>query len=136
MTDSPTTRLIADTIDACGKTQREIAEETGFERPNVVSMLKHGEMRMPVERIPPFSRATGIDPLVLTRTAMTDYMPEIWAVLTGSVPTVQEEVQFNIRAPSPVVERFKQLCLAERRSQGDMFGVLVHVWDGKVERMV
>ncbi|MGR3271504.1 hypothetical protein [Thalassococcus profundi] len=46
MTDSPTARLIAEAIDASGKTQREIANEIGFERPNVVSMLKSGEMRM------------------------------------------------------------------------------------------
>ena len=45
MTDSPTARLIAEAINTSGKTQREIANEIGFERPNVVSMLKSGEMR-------------------------------------------------------------------------------------------
>ena len=61
MTTSPTARMIADAIEASGKTQREIAEEMGLLRPNVISMLKSGEMTMPIERIPAFSKATGID---------------------------------------------------------------------------
>ncbi|SFE92078.1 hypothetical protein SAMN04515678_12321, partial [Roseivivax sediminis] len=55
MTDSPTARMIADAIEASGKSQREIASEMGYERPNVVSMMKNGDMRMPLERIPAFA---------------------------------------------------------------------------------
>lgn len=135
MTTSPTARMIAAAIEASGKTQREIAEEMGLVRANVISMLKTGEMQMPVERIPAFSEATGIDPLLLTQTAMTEYMPETWKVLAATAGPVQE-VQLNIRAPSPIVERFKAICHAERRSYGDMLDVLVDVWDGKIERMV
>lgn len=34
-------------------------------------MLKSGEVRMPIERIPAFAVATGIDALSLTRVAMS-----------------------------------------------------------------
>ena len=52
MTHSPTARLITDALDASGTTQREIAEEAGFPRPNVISMLRAGEMRLVIERAP------------------------------------------------------------------------------------
>ena len=133
MTDTTTARLIADAIDGCGKTQRQIAEEMGLERQNVISMIKTGEMRIPIERIPAFANATGVDVQLLLRTAMTEYMPEAWKALAAAAP---QDVQLNIRAPSPVVERFKTICQTERRSYGDMLDILVDVWDGKVERMV
>ncbi|NIY95450.1 MAG: helix-turn-helix transcriptional regulator [Oceanospirillaceae bacterium] len=135
MTTSPTARMIADAIEASGKTQREIAEEMGLLRPNVISMLKTGEMTMPIERIPAFSKATGIDPLLLTQTAMSEYMPETWNVLATTAAPIQD-VQINIRAPGPVVERFKAICQRERRNYGDMLSILIGVWDGDVEKMV
>ncbi|SIT18816.1 hypothetical protein SAMN05421759_1356 [Roseivivax lentus] len=67
MTHSPTARLIADAIDASGKTQREIAEEIGFPRGNVISMLRSGEMRLPIERapgVPPLKWSTNWDRFV------------------------------------------------------------------------
>ncbi|WP_040544680.1 helix-turn-helix transcriptional regulator [Salipiger bermudensis] len=135
MTTSPTARMIADAVEASGKTLREIATEMGLERGNVISMLKSGEMRMPIERIPAFAAATGIDPLALTRIAMSEYMPQTWNVLAPTAVPVHE-VQLNIRAPSAVVERFKAVCQTERRNYGDMLGLLLDVWDGDVEKMV
>ncbi|WP_242533918.1 XRE family transcriptional regulator [Salipiger bermudensis] len=135
MTTSPTARMIADAVEASGKTLREIATDMGLERGNVISMLKSGEMRMPIERIPAFAAATGIDALELTRVAMSEYMPEAWAVLAASASPVQE-IQLNIRAPGAVVERFKAICQTERRNYGDMLGLLLDVWDGDVDKMV
>ncbi|WP_370049186.1 MULTISPECIES: XRE family transcriptional regulator [Salipiger] len=135
MTTSPTARMIANAAEASGKTLREIATEMGLERGNVISMLKSGEIRMPIERIPAFAAATGVDALLLMQTAMTEYMPETWAVLAASA-TPAQEVQLNIRAPSAVVERFKAICQTERRNYGDMLGLLLDVWDGDVEKMV
>ena len=51
MTTSPTARMITDAVEASGKTLREIATEMGLERGNVISMLKSGEMRMPIETV-------------------------------------------------------------------------------------
>ncbi|MBJ3763822.1 hypothetical protein ILP92_13775 [Maribius pontilimi] len=47
MIDSPIATLVAEAIDIIGKTQKEIAEDAGFPRPNVISMLRSGEMRPP-----------------------------------------------------------------------------------------
>jgi hypothetical protein len=46
------------------------------------------------------------------------------------------EVQLNIRAPGPVVERLKATSQRERRNHGDMLSILTGVWDGDVEKTV
>ena len=135
MTDSPTARLIAEAIDASGKTQADIAREVGFERPNVISMLKAGLMRMPIERIPAFSRATGIDPQLLIRVAMTEYMPETWGVISGPVQAFPE-AQINIRGPLPAIERFKKLCQSERRTYFEMLEQLMDIRDAQFHELI
>ncbi|WP_240989633.1 helix-turn-helix domain-containing protein [Salipiger mangrovisoli] len=131
MTETTTARLIADAIDGCGKTQRQIADEMGYERPNVISMMRIGEMRIPIERIPAFAKATGIAVELLTRTAMAEYMPEAWKALAVATP---QEVQLNVPAPSAVVERFKRSCQTERRSYGDMLEILLDICLGREDR--
>ena len=100
--------MITDAVEESGKTLREIATGMGLERGNVVSMLKSGEMRMPIERIPAFAVATGIDALSLTRVAMSAYIPKTWAVLAAPAAPKQE-AQLNIRAPGAVVEASGEL---------------------------
>ena len=125
MSSSPTARMIADAIENSGKTQREIATEMGYDRPNVISMLKNGEMRMPIDRIPAFAKATGIDALLLTKTAMLEYMPETWNVLSSVATPPAPETQINIRGPVAVIERFKSLCQSERRTYSEMLELMM-----------
>ncbi len=68
-------------IDRSDLNQREIAREAGFAKANVLSMMKHGEMKVPIDRIPALSRALGIDPARFIRFALAEYEPEIWLVL-------------------------------------------------------
>ncbi|SFQ68761.1 Transcriptional regulator, contains XRE-family HTH domain [Roseivivax halotolerans] len=109
MTHSPTARLIADALDASGKTQREVAEEVGFPRQNVISMLRSGEMRLPIERAPALAHALGIDEKTLIRTAMTEYMPETWNALTGA-GSAFPEILINVKGPAPMIEQLKDFC--------------------------
>lgn len=84
MKTSPTAEAIEAAINKSGKTQMEIAKEIGFERPNVISMLKRGEMKMPIDRIPAFAQACGVDPVELIKIAMQEYHSETWKVLTDA----------------------------------------------------
>ncbi|KAA9010039.1 helix-turn-helix domain-containing protein [Histidinibacterium aquaticum] len=129
-TTSPTALLIADAIEASGKTQREIATEMGFERANVISMMKSGDMRIPLERIPAFAAATGVDSESLLKSAMLEYMPETWNVVAKSKraagpAALVPEAQINIRGPAPVIERFKHLCAEDRRTYPEMLELLL-----------
>ncbi len=72
---------VAAALDKSLKTQREVSREVGVKRPNVISMIKTGEMKMPIDRIPAFAEACGIDPVQLIKTAMKEYHPETWRVL-------------------------------------------------------
>jgi hypothetical protein len=63
------------------KTQREIAAEAGFPKPNIVSMIKTGETKLPLERVASLARALDADPAHLFRLAMIDQWPELAAVI-------------------------------------------------------
>lgn len=81
MKNSPTAKAVAAALNKSLKTQREVSNEVGFERPNVISMIKNGEMKMPIDRVPAFAEACGVDPVQLIKTAMEEYHPETWRVL-------------------------------------------------------
>jgi transcriptional regulator with XRE-family HTH domain len=68
-------------IDACPKTQKEIAEEVGFPNPNVITMIKQGKTPLPINRIGPLAKAVGLDPAFLLRLTFQEYYPDTWATL-------------------------------------------------------
>jgi len=78
---SPTARLLADAIEASGKTQRQIAKDIGYAKPNVLSMMKHGDTRIPLEKIPALARACGVDEQLFMRTALLEYHPAAYGTL-------------------------------------------------------
>ncbi len=86
---------LAKQIDALQgvKSQREIAAEMGYERANIVSMFKTGEVKVPLEKIPDMAKALKVDPAFLFRLAMEQYWPDrhdaIGAIF-GSVTTVNQ----------------------------------------------
>ncbi|MCA0845984.1 hypothetical protein [Salipiger thiooxidans] len=47
-----------------------------------------------------------------------------------------QEVQLNIRAPGPVMERLRATGQRERRNHGNMLSILIGVWDGDAEKTV
>lgn len=48
---SPTAIMLADAIEKSELTQREIADRIGFKNANIISILKTGEARVPLDRI-------------------------------------------------------------------------------------
>lgn len=70
---------ISAAIERSGKTQGEIAAEAGFPRSSVLSMIKQGQTKMPLARIPQMARALEVDPLEFLRLALGEYMPELLA---------------------------------------------------------
>ena len=52
------------------KTQGEIAEEAGFISPNMLSMLKKGSTKLPIDRVPALAKALECDPALLLRLAL------------------------------------------------------------------
>jgi hypothetical protein len=52
------------------KSQLDIATEAGFVNVNVMSMIKSGKTRLPLDRVPALAKAIGSDPRYLFRLAM------------------------------------------------------------------
>jgi transcriptional regulator with XRE-family HTH domain len=81
-------------IAESGKTQRVIAEECGFENPNIITMFKKGDTRLPLNRIEALAFALNIDPAQLLRLVMLEYMPRTWNsiewTMKGSVMSQSE----------------------------------------------
>lgn len=86
--------FIADRLAECDKTQREIAEECGFEKSNIITMFKNGSTKVPLNRIGPLSKAIGADPAHLLRLVMQEYLPDTWDaiedILQSTVLTANE----------------------------------------------
>lgn len=55
------------------KSQRQIAAEAGFNRPNIISMLKNGESKVPLDRVPALARALETDMRHLFRLALEQH---------------------------------------------------------------
>jgi hypothetical protein len=101
-TSLPVTDYIWGLIESCGKTRREIAAETGFPKPNIISMLKSGETKLPLAKIGSFARAVNTDPGHLLRLCLRDYYPEVWASISEffdeSIATHEIQTIKSIRA--------------------------------------
>ena len=65
-------------VGLCGKSQKQIAEEAGFPKPNIITMFKTGDTKIPLEKIGRFAKAIGVDPIHLFKLCMAEYHPETW----------------------------------------------------------
>lgn len=86
---------LAKTIDALAghKSQKQIAEEVGYEKANMISMFKKGDAKVPLEKVPVLAKAIGIDPAFLFRLGLEQYWPdqhEAIASVFGEVITQNE----------------------------------------------
>jgi len=97
--------LVAKMIDESGRTQAAVAAETGFPKPNVLSMIRHGQTRLPLDRAPAFARACGRDPVHLLRTALAEYHPAVHRVLVDAfgepLTSLEAQLVAVYRAISP-----------------------------------
>lgn len=52
------------------KTQTDIAKAAGFQNANFVSMLKNGNSKIPIDRVPDLARSIEVDPALLMRLSL------------------------------------------------------------------
>lgn len=94
--DSAIAKYIDHQIDGLKgvKTQREIAAEIGYEKANMISMFKRGEVKVPLDKIPALAKALHADPGHLFRLALEQYWPQLGATIEaifGRTVTANEE---------------------------------------------
>lgn len=64
-----------------GKSQKEIAEEIGYQKPNIITMFKKGDTKVPINKVSELATALGVDPVHFLRVVLTEYSPSTWEVL-------------------------------------------------------
>ena len=78
---SATARLFSNYVNLSHLTQKEIAARAGYPRPNIITMFKTGETKIPIEKIPVFAEILGIDPKRFLRVALEEYDPGVLKVI-------------------------------------------------------
>jgi transcriptional regulator with XRE-family HTH domain len=73
--------FLRNAIEESPKTQREIARDAGFANANALSMMKTGECKVPISRIPALAEALEIDAGLFLKTALREYHSEIWMTI-------------------------------------------------------
>ncbi|GAC1569098.1 MAG: hypothetical protein NVS3B3_23100 [Aquirhabdus sp.] len=76
---------ISKQIDASSKSQKQIAEEVGFPKPNMMTMIKQGASKVPIGKIAALAEALNVEKLYLYKLVMQEYEPETWESIQKSI---------------------------------------------------
>lgn len=79
---SDVAEFLAMLIDNSGKTRKEIALQAGFGKPNIISMFKTGDTKLPLAKIGSFAKAVNTDPVHLLRMCLREYYPDVWDAIS------------------------------------------------------
>ncbi len=93
---TPIAAFLHKAIDASGKTQRQIAQESGFRSPNFLSMVKHGVTKFPLEKVLPMAKSLRVDPAHLMRLALEQYWPRYLHTIQDIVGLVVSANEKNL----------------------------------------
>lgn len=105
-----TATFLTAAIERSGRSQIEIARDLQLPRPNVISMMKSGEMKVPITRIPDLARACGCDPKAFLRVALEEYHAEVWAVIQATFGDLISDTErelltaYRLSDPTGVIE--------------------------------
>jgi len=110
------------------KNQRDIAEEVGYRTPNMISMLKSGDCKVPLDKIPLIAQALNVDAGHLLRLGLEQYWDGFGEVISdvfGHLASANEERLFLTKwrnvtnnmdpAPTPRMEDIVGVMLAQVR---------------------
>lgn len=74
-------QFLTSKINASEKTQKEIAIEVGYDAPNIITMFKTGDTKLPLATVGPIARALDVDPVYLLRLVFSEYFPETFSAV-------------------------------------------------------
>ena len=125
---SPTADFLGRAIDAAGLTHVEIAERAGFGAPNVISMMRTGRMKVPLDRIPDLAAACGVSERQFLRVAMAEYHPEVWDVLRASFGDVLTQTEQDLLAVYRLFDADGDIVIDEHLCDAlsGVFGLALH----------
>lgn len=88
--------LITDRIEATGQLQKDVAAKAGFPKPNIITMLKQGKTRLPLDKIGTMARALETDPIHLLQLCMEEYHPSTWKAIAPFMESAMTEDEIRL----------------------------------------
>jgi hypothetical protein len=79
---------IAAQIKVCGKPQKQIAEEVGFPKANILTMIKQGNTKLPIPRVNALADALEVPRAKLMKMVLSEYMPDVLAAIEDALGEV------------------------------------------------
>lgn len=116
MNNSETAVFLTNAIADSGMTQKEIALQIGYNRPNVLSMMKLGDTKVPISKIPDIARVCRVDEFEFLRTAMQEYHPEIWTAIEQAFEKKYRHGECLVQA------QFSEIWFVMRPGKAQAFG--------------
>jgi transcriptional regulator with XRE-family HTH domain len=74
----PVAAFVRQQLKIIGKSQCEIARQVGFEKPNVITMIKQGKTKLPLAKVGRMAKALDADPVFLLKLCMSTYHQDTW----------------------------------------------------------
>lgn len=69
-------QFLTQALASSGKTQREIAQELGYENANIITMFKQGLTKVPLAKAGSLAKALDVDPVFFFKLLLREYAPE------------------------------------------------------------
>jgi len=115
--------FLASLIDKSGKTRKEIANEAGLGKPNMISMLKSGETKLPLAKLGSFAKAVNTNPAHLLKLCLREYYPDVWEAIKNHLDAAVTSDELRmIRALRSTTGGHYLACLnADERERLDEF---------------
>lgn len=80
-TDSKVANYLTQAISTSGVTQKELATKIGYKNPNVISMFKKAETKIPLNKVFSIAGAIDINPEKLMTLVLNEYHPGLFTEL-------------------------------------------------------
>lgn len=80
-------------------TNQDIANRIGYANPNVISMIKKGRTKLPIDKVVLMADALGVDRAHMMRMALNEYMPDTYKAIVkciGDPITKNERVLLEV----------------------------------------
>lgn len=92
---SQVAHFVASRIQITGKLQKDIAREAGFDKPNMITMIKQGRTRLPLDKVGTMALALETEPVSLLQMCLKEYHPETWKAIAPFMESAstEDEVQ-------------------------------------------
>ena len=111
-TTSQVAGFITQLIKQSGRLQKEIARDSGFDNANVITMIKQGLTKLPLDKVGPMAIALETDAVNLLKMCLEEYHPATWKVIRPHFATAltSDELQL-IRSMRSFVGRPYLACI-------------------------